>query len=1012
MNFATWSIRNPIPVVVLFALLTIAGVWSFDRLPIQDMPDIDSPTVKLSLTQPGVTPAQLETEVARPVENAIALLEGLQHISTTITEGRVALEAKFVLGKPLFEALSEVKEAIDGIRTTLPKDLEEPAISADKVFGDPLLTYAVKSSKLDEEALSWFLDDTVAKRISHVPGVGRIERVGGVDREINVALDPEVTLSLGATPMIVSRALKATQQQLSGGSGKLGATDQSVRVVALAPNAESLARTAIPLPNGGYVALGDLGRVEDGFRERDQLALLDGQPVVGLRIYPARGADATKMSTSVDAALNSLVAETPGLQTTLVSSTVDQIMAQYRGSMDMLYEGAALAMLVVLLFLRDWRATLVAAISLPLSIVPVFIGMALLGFSLNTLSLLAIAVTVGVLVDDVIVEVENIKRHQATGKPARQATADAVVEIAIVVLATTLCLVFAFLPTTIMPGIPGLLFKQFGWTAIVAVLCSLLVARTLTPMLAAWILKPSNVHGQENEGGIMRPYLRVVGWCLSHRMLTSIAAALFFAASCLLLPFIPVGLLPADDVGRTTVGIEMAPGTTLETTQAKAEETRRSLATIDGVSHVFTTIGTRDAGGGNTAELLLILSEEETRPAQAIVEGRVRAVLSDVPGARFSVGSGGLGQRVELMLAGEDPKALARSAQAISREMRGISGLSSVRSSVSLERNEIVIRPDSMLAAERGIATEDVGDTVRIATDGDFDSDLGRLNLGSRQILVRVRFSSANRADVGAMENLRILGTKGLVPLSSIAGISVESGLTKIERFDRQRYVVISGDLSDTAFGTAMDAVMALPSVMALPTGVVVIEAGDNEVAGDLASGFLTAIVAGIACVYGVLVVLFKDFFQPITILSSIPFSLGGALALLLIGGSEINVLSLIGMVMLIGIVTKNSILLVEYAIVGMRDGGLTMHQALVDACRKRARPIIMTSIAMIAGMAPVAAGFGSDASRQPMALAVIGGLITSTALSLVIVPVVFSCVASAKRILAVAINPLQSSSA
>ncbi|MDQ7249643.1 efflux RND transporter permease subunit [Dongia sedimenti] len=1008
MNFATWSIRNPIPVVVLFALLTIAGVWSFVRLPIQDMPDIENPAVKVVLSQPGATPGQLEVEVARPVENAIAPLDRLAHMQTTITEGQVTIEAEFELSKSLSDALSEVKEAVDGVRSTLPDDLEEPSVTEVNVLEDPLQVYAVKSSEMDDEALSWFLDDVVARRITKLAGVGRFERIGGVNREITVEVDPESATAIGVTPMIVSRALESMQQQLSGGRGTLGESDQSVRVSALVPDARSLEHLAISLPGGGYAALGEIARVRDGARDRTQIALLDGRVAVGFRIFSAKGADVTQMAHRVDAELGDLVATTRGLQIVRLSNTVDQTLEQYDGSMDMLYEGGALAMLVVWLFLRDWRATVVAAVALPLSILPAFAGMEALGFSLNTLTLLALAVTIGILVDDVIVEVENIKRHAIAGKPIKQATADAVVEIAIVVLATTLCLVCAFLPTTIMPGVPGMLFKQFGWTAIVAVLCSLLVARLLTPMMAAWLLKP-DTKGERADGWLMRIYLATADWCLAHRLVTVAAAALFLTGSVLLVPLIPTGLIPADDVGNTTIDVEMAPGTALEATTGKTEEIRRALAAVSGVEHVLAIVGSgqEPGSGGNTAELLVTLAAKEYRPRLAVVEDQIRDALANVPGARFSVGSGGLGQSAELMLASADANALRVSVRAIEREMRGLAALSNIRSSASLERGEIVIRPDTLRTAERGIATEMIGDSVRVATGGDFDHEVGRLNFENRQVFLRVRLADPVRGDPRALADLRIPGAKGLVPLTSIAAISVESGPTQIDRFDRERTITISADLGSASYGATMAEVMALPSVKALPSSVSFIEAGDSEIAGDLQRGFITAIAAGIVCVYAVLVVLFKDFFQPVTILSAIPFSLGGALALLLISGSELDVPSLIGMVTLIGVVTKNSILLVEYAIMGIQDGGLSVRDALIDACHKRARPIVMTTVAMIAGMAPIAAGLGSDASfRQPMALAVIGGLITSTALSLLIVPVVFSCVLSAKTRVAARILP------
>lgn len=1001
VNFATWSIRNPIPVVVLFALLALAGLWSFGHLPIQDLPDLDYPTVKIELSQPAVTASQLETEVARPVENAIASLDRLAHMTTSITEGRVSIQVFFDLGKPLAEALSEVKEAVDGIRSALPKDLEEPSVSAVKIGGDPILVYAVKSSAMNEEALSWFLDDVVARKISKVSGVGRFLRTGGVDREITVEINPEAAAAIGVTPMIVSKALGAMQKQLSGGRGGLGEGDQSVRVSALVPDARSLENIAISLPNGSHVRLRELAKIRDSIRERSEIAILDGQAAIGFKIFPAKGADVTRVARSVEGEVEALVAANRGLQAKIISSSVRQTQDQYEGSMSMLYEGGILAMIVVWLFLRDLRATAIAAVSLALSILPTFIAMHMLGYSLNILTLLALAVTIGVLVDDVIVEIENIKRHATGGKPMMRAAVDAVSEIALVVVATTLCLVCAFLPTTLMPGVPGLLFKQFGWTAIIAVLCSLLVARTLTPMMAAWLLR-SGSDVATNDGPLMRLYLMTASWCLTHRLATTVMAGAFFAASVLLVPLLPSGLVPADDLGYSTVNVELAPGSALATTKEKVEEIREALASVKEVEHVFAVVGSGGSeavGGGNKAELLVTLVSEEARPRQAVVEGLIRAALSDVPGARFSVGSGGLGEGVELLLASDDADALRNSARAIEREMRSLAALSNIRSSASLERGEVVIRPDTVKAAERGVATEAIGDSVRVATVGDFDDQVGRMSFDSRQVFLRVRLAEAARSDDQAFGNMRVQGLKGSVPLSSIAEISIAGGPTQIDRYDRQRYVSISADIGSSSFGTTMAQVMSLPAVTSLPPSVSFIEAGDTEVASDLQSGFMAAIAAGIFCVYGVLVILFKDFSQPVTILSPIPLSLGGALGLLLVSGSQLDVPSLIGMIMLIGVVTKNSILLVEYAIVGMQDNDLSVRDALIEACHKRARPIVMTTVAMIAGMAPVAIGFGSDASfRQSMALAVIGGLLTSTALSLLIVPVVFSWVSSFKE--------------
>jgi len=1000
MNLATWSIRNPIPAILLFALLTLAGLWGFRALPIQSFPDIDLPTVNVTLVQPGAAPAQLETEVARRVEDSLATLSGLKHLRTSITDGQVTILVEFVLEKNLSDALIETKNAVDRVRSELPTELEQPTVSAIDVASDPVQVYSVESTRMDEEALSWFVDDTVERTVLGVPGVGRFERVGGVQREVRVEVDPVRLAALGVTASDVSRALRQVQQESSGGRGRLGAGEQSVRTIATVRQASELEAFPIALPGGREVRLDQVATIHDSIADRSQAALLDGKPVVGFRIFRARGFDETRVAEGVREALARLESHDSTLRFTAVSGSVDYTLEQYAGSMAMLYEGALLAVLVVWGFLRDWRATLVAAAALPLSILPAFAAMAWLGYSLNTLTLLALAVVVGILVDDAIVEVENIERHSRMGKSILQATTDAVTEIALAVVATTISLVVVFLPTAMMSGVPGLFFRQFGWTAVIAVLASLLVARLLTPMMAAYLLKPRAEH-QQRDGRIMNWYLSAVRWCLAHRRTTVLAAAGFFMGSLALVPLIPTGLVPASDRGYTTVSVELPPGSSLENTLEVSELARAALADIPGISSVFTTIGdTADAGGGmqqagevRRGALTLTLAPRDQRAPQVDIENAIRRKLVDVPGARFTLGSGGIGEKMQLILAGDNDVVLKSTAQALERELRGV-GLSNVNSTATLERPEIVVRPDARRAAERGVTTAAIGDVVRIATSGDFDAQVARLNLDNRQVYIRVRIPDAARENIETIANLRVSGREGLVPLASVATLSVESGPSQIDRYDRLRYIIVNADLGGMPLGEALAAAMELPSVKGMPSSVKLIETGDAEIAGELASGFGMAIVVGVLCVFSVLVLLFKDFLQPVTILSAIPLSLGGALVALLVARSELDVPAMIGLVMLMGIVTKNSILLVEYAVVGMRERAMSLRDALIDACHKRARPIVMTTVAMIAGMLPIALGLGADASfRQPMATAVIGGLLTSTALSLLVVPVVFTYV-------------------
>ncbi len=1010
MNLATWSIRNPIPTTILFAFLAAAGMWAFRNLPIQNIPDIDLPTVNVGLTEPGAAPTQLETEVARRVEDSLATLSGLKHIRTSITDGRVSIKVQFVLEKAISEALIETKDAVDRVRSDLPADLLQPTVSAVTIGGEAVLVYAIASTRMDEEALSWFVDDTVAKAVLGVQGVGRLERVGGVQREVRVEVNPTELAALGVTAADVSRALRQVQQESSGGKGQLGRLEQAVRTVATVRRAAELDALPIALGDGRQVRVDQLAIVRDGIADRTTAALLNGVPAVGFKVYRAKGFDETRIVEGVTAALDRLKASDQSLTYTHVSGSVAYTLEQYEGSMHMLYEGGLLAVVVVFFFLWDWRATLIAAAALPLSILPTFAAMFWLGYSLNIITLLALAVVVGILVDDAIVEIENIEHHSRMGKPIAQAVTAAVSEIALAVTATTMSLVVVFLPTTFMSGVPGLFFKQFGWTAVTAVLASLLVARLLTPLMAArWLrLSPARDHG---DGRLMPWYLATVRWCLGHRNTTAVGAFAFFLASIALAPFLPSGLIPPSDSGYTTVEIELPPGSSLDSTLRIAEHARAAIADVPGIASVLTTVGDSQLGGGGPegdtqqagearrGALIVTLSPRDARERQVVIENMLRARLLAVPGARFHIGAGRPGEKMELILASDNAQALKASAQELQHQLLSVPGLSNISTTANLERPEIIIRPDFRRAAERGITSAAIGEVARIATSGDFDAQVARLNLDGRQVYMRVRIADAARQNLDTLANMRLKGRVSPVPLSSVADLSLESGPSQIDRYDRHRYVTVDADLGGMPLGAALKAALDLPAARGLPSSVRLIQSGDAETAAELASGFGIAIVVGVLCLFCVLALLFKDFLQPITILSVLPLSFGGAFVALLVARSELDLPAMIGVVMLIGIVTKNSILLVEYTVGGIRDRGLLRDAAILEACRKRARPIIMTTFAMTAGMLPIALGFGADSSfRQPMAVAAIGGLLSSTALSLLVVPVVFTYVDGLER--------------
>ena len=1011
MNVSSWSIKNPIPAVMLFVLLTFGGILSFNAMKVQNFPDIDLPTVSVSASLPGAAPAQLETEVARKLENSIATVQGLKHITTKVQDGGVSVIAEFRLEKPVQEAVDDVRSAVARVRSDLPADVRDPVVTKVDLSGQPILAFTIASGRMDAEALSWFVDNTIARKLLAVRGVGAVSRVGGVTREVRVALDASKLQALGASAADISRQLKQVQTESAGGRTDLGGSEQPVRTLATVKSAQELAALELALPDGRKIRLSDVATVSDTVSEPRSAALLDGKPVVGFEVARSRGESEVTVGAAVQAALNELKAQHPDLVLTEAFNFVQPVAEEYDGSMHLLYEGGILAVLVVWLFLRDWRATFVSAVALPLSVIPAFIGMHLLGFSINIISLLALALVIGILVDDAIVEVENIVRHLRMGKTPYQAAMEAADEIGLAVVATTFTLVAVFLPTAFMSGVAGKFFKQFGWTAALAVVASLVVARVLTPMMAAYLLKP--LVGAHKEPGWLKVYMRAAAWCLKHRVVTMMAATLFFIGSIALIPLLPTGFIPPDDNSQTQVYLELQPGSSLAQTEAAAEQARLLIAKVAHVRSIYTTIGGGTAGadpfaGSGAAEtrkatLTVLLTERGDRPRKQGIENQMRTALETLPGVRSKVGLGGSGEKYILVLTGEDPLALSAAARAVEKDLRTVPGLGSVASSASLIRPEIAVRPDFARAADLGVTSSAMGETLRIATLGDYDVALPKLNLSERQVPIVVRLADAARQDLSVLERLSVPGAKGPVMLGQVATLSMASGPAIIDRYDRSRNVNFEIELSGLPLGDVTKAVQALPAVKNLPPGVKVVEIGDAEVMGELFASFGLAMLTGVLCIYIVLVLLFKDFLHPVTILAALPLSLGGAFVGLLMAQKSFSMPSLIGLIMLMGIATKNSILLVEYAIVARRghdgsDGhpvvaGMSRWDALLDACHKRARPIIMTTLAMGAGMLPIALGFGAaDSSfRSPMAVAVIGGLITSTVLSLLVVPAVFT---------------------
>ncbi len=1119
-NFSAWAIRNPVPPILLFVVLMALGLYSFAHLPITKFPNIDVPVIAVTVSDVGSAPAELETQVTKKVEDAIASISGVKHVTSTITDGSSTTAVEFRLEIDTDRALNDVKDAVAKIRADLPGSIDEPIVQRIDVEGQSIQTYAVSAPAMTPEELSWFVDDTVIRDLQGLKGVGRVERMGGVTREVQVRLDPDRLMALGVTAAEVSRQLKSTNVDLSGGKAEVGGQEQTIRTLANAGSLDDLAATRIVLSGGREVRLSDLGTIIDGYEEPKSYARLDGKPVVAFAIYRAKGASDASVSDVVAAEVETLKARYPDIGFTRIDDSVYYTYGNYESAMDTLVEGALLAILVVLLFLRDMRATLIAAVALPLSAIPTFWALSMMGFSLNLISLLGITLVTGILVDDAIVEIENIVRHIRMGKKPYKAALEAADEIGLAVIAISATIIAIFAPVSFMGGVAGQYFKQFGLTVAIAVFFSLLVARLITPMMAAFFMREPFVgdgtdgrkvypgvlaslrrrvsvyamlgiafvgvmllvenagpaaswwsplaaldtlaarlasfgwplvigatlgvvlfaaafmtwlgrpHPEEHEDGfIMRLYtglLRVTLWRPRIRVpfarrleggvkrkmhvrvpvmpLVTIAAGIaFFLVSMNATQYLPTGFIPPVDEGRIVTSVELPPGSRLDETERVSDAISAKLGAIPGVASVFVMGGTSPTGTleKRRATVIINLTPKETgRLAQKDLQFVVQDALTGIPDIRaFFMNERG-DREATVGILGRDGDAVATAASNLEAAMRKDPIFSNPAAQASFARPEIRINPKADQAADLGISTAAISETVRVATMGDADSQLAKFTVGDRQIPIRVELKEGSRGDLDLLSALRVpTGSGSSVPLATVADIGFGQGPSTIERYDRERLVKVGTDMAPGyTSGQGLERIQALPEVKAFPAGVRIQETGDAEIQGEVFSGFALAMGSGIMMVFVVLILLFNSVIQPITILASLPLSVGGVVAALLLTNNALSMPVIIGILMLMGIVTKNAIMLVDFA-VEREKHGMEQTEAVIDAGRKRARPIVMTTIAMAAGMLPAAYGVGQGGEfRAPMAIAVIGGLLVSTVLSLVFIPSVYSIMDDVSR--------------
>ncbi|MEH2096943.1 efflux RND transporter permease subunit [Nostoc sp.] len=1013
-NISAWSIKKPVPTIVLFLILTVVGWFSFISLGIDINPNIDIPTVLIKVTQPGAGPAELESQVTKKIEDAVAGLGNIDFMVSTVSDGNSTTTINFVLGTNSDRATNDVRNAIAQIRQDLPQDINDPVVERLDFAGGPVITYAVKSDRRSVEELSNLVDQTISRALLGVRGVAQIQRIGGVDREIRINLNPNRLQSLGITATQVNDQIRTLNINLPGGRAEVGGSEQSIRTLGSATSVDILKTYEILLPQGGSVPLSSLGTIEDKFGDVRQAATLNNQPVVAFQVLRSTGSVLVTVEQGVKAAVKELEKTLPAdVKLDLIFTRADIVRQSYQSTIDELIQASLLAVIVILVFLRDWRATLITAVALPLSIIPTFAVQQALGYTLNNMTLLALALAVGNLVDDAVVEIENMERHIAMGKSAWEAAFESSDEVGLAVIASSATIIAVFMPVAFMGGIPGQFFQPFGVTVAVSTIFSTLVARMVTPMMGAYLLKeerrgaggvikifnfkftlPGGGNGSRKLGDDkhqgFQPYRSLLQWALRHRLTTMAIALAFFIASLMLVPLIPKGFVDDGDFGISNVSIELPPGSTLSDVNKVVTQATDIIRKDPVVERVLATEEI------DSATLSINLKPREERNiSQKQFEDRVRPDFEQIPGARISFQSQSPGDSrkgLSIVLRSENPQALTQAADALEKQMRSLRGLVEVSSTASLVKPEILVIPNPQRAADLGVTVQAIARTASLGTIGDNESNLAKFNLSDRQIPIRVQIDPKARADINTITNLQVPSQNGrLIPLIAVADIRFGSGPATINRYDRARQVAVEANLQGISLGEAVETINKLPVMQNLPPGVVQQPSGSAKIMQEIFGRFGGALGLALMCIYAILVLLYNNFLHPLSIMAALPFCLGGALVTLMVAQKPLGLYALIGIILLLGIVTKNSILLVDYTIINMQQGK-TQRQALIESGVSRLRPIMMTSLATIAGTLPLALGIGAGSEvRQPMGIAIMGGFTTSTLLTLVVVPVIFS---------------------
>lgn len=1009
MKLADVSIKRPVFATMMIAALVVLGLYSYTQLNVDLFPKIDFPFVVVTTVLPGAGPEQIESDVTKKIEDAVNTVEGIDYVQSYSQENVSVVLIAFKLEVDGKLAAQDVRENVASIISQLPTDVEAPVIKRYDPSVMPIISLSV-SGERDTKEITTFTKNVIQKRLENIPGVGAVNLVGGAEREVQIEVDAAKLQSYNLSIQDVAMSIGASNVEIPGGNLTEDTKQVTLRTMGKFKKVEDFNNVIVAHPGGIPVYLYDVAKVVDGIKEQKSLTRLNGKTAVGLEIVKQSGSNTVKVAEEVKKQVEKLDKELPSDikivvaqdNSTFIEDAINDVL------FDILY-GSILAVIVIFLFLANLRATLISAIALPTSIIASFIIMYALDFTLNMMSLLALSLAVGLLIDDAIVVIENIYRHMDEGETPMEAAKSASDEIGLAVLATTFTLVAVFVPIAFMKGIVGRFFYEFGITIASAVLVSLFVAFTLTPMLSSRWLKRED-EKLDKEGNFFQKglfyfnhffewwsgkYARSLNWSLLHKKVIVIGSIALFIFSFFLMGFLGSEFLPSSDRSEFFVAIKSAPGSSLNQTSNICAQVETELRKLPEVNNILTTIGSAN-NPVTTGNILVKLKKKSERERSDVeIMSYLRNKVKYIPGATFAFnveGEAGNGKPVQFSVRGPNLDSLKRIADNVEQILKSTPGAVDVDNSLELSKPEVKINIDREKAADLGVNPLSLASSIRAMVDGYVATNYQE---GEDQIDVRVILNPEDRNNISSISSLSLKGNKTnqttLVPVSDIANITTGFGPSQINRYDRQKEIRIDANLSGRLLGEVIGPVQKEIGNMNLPAGYTVKVVGQGEMAADSMIDMLLSLMLAILFVYIVLAAQFESFSHPFAIMLALPMSLIGAVLFLLLFKSSMSIMSMIGIIMLMGLVTKNGILLVDFTNV-LRDRGMNRHEALVKAGPTRLRPILMTTFAMIFGMLPVALGLGEGSEfRSSMGQAVIGGLITSTLLTLYVVPVVYS---------------------